>query len=79
MSIFYDISGVLQDVASLILPRTCLACGRVLLENEACVCLACRYNIPLTNYAKRKDNPVKLLFENVLPIESAAAMFWFIG
>lgn len=79
MLIFYDISGVLRDVASLILPRTCLACGRVLLENEASVCLSCRYNMPLTNFAKRKDNPIKLIFENVLPVESVAAMFWFIG
>ena len=79
MSIFYDISGVVGDVASLILPRTCLACGRVLLENESCICLACRYNMPLTNFSKYKDNPVKLLFENVLPVESATAMFWFVG
>lgn len=79
MSIFSDISVVLRDVASLMLPRTCLACGRVLLENEACVCLACRYNMPLTNFSKRKDNPVKLLFENVLPVEAATAMFWFVG
>ena len=79
MSIFYDIAVVLRDVASLFLPRTCLACGRVLLENEGCVCLACRYNMPLTHFAKRKDNPIKLLFENVLPVESAAAMFWFVG
>ena len=79
MSIFYDIAVVLRDVASLFLPRTCLACGRVLLENEGCVCLACRYNMPLTNFAKRKDNPIKLLFENVLPVESATAMFWFVG
>lgn len=79
MSIFYDISTVLRDVASLFLPRTCLACGRVLLENEGAVCLACRYNMPLTNFAKRKDNPIKLLFENVLDVESAAAMFWFVG
>lgn len=79
MSIFYDIAVVLRDVASLFLPRTCLACGRVLLENEGCVCLACRYNMPLTNFAKRKDNPIKILFENVLPVESAAAMFWFVG
>ena len=79
MSIFCDISGVLRDISSLILPRTCLACGRVLLENEGCVCLACRYNIPLTNFAKHKDNPIKLLFENVLPVESATAMFWFVG
>lgn len=79
MSIFCDISGVLRDIFSLILPRTCLACGRVLLENEGCVCLACRYNMPLTNFAKHKDNPIKLLFENVLPVESATAMFWFVG
>ena len=79
MSIFSDISGVLRDVASLILPRTCLACGRVLLENEGCVCLACRYNMPLTNFSKRKDNPVKLIFDNIMPVESATAMFWFIG
>ena len=79
MSIFYDISTVLRDVASLFLPRTCLACGRVLLENEGSVCLACRYNMPLPNFAKRKDNPIKLLFENVLDVESAAAMFWFVG
>ena len=79
MSIFCDISVVVRDVASLFLPRTCLACGRVLLENEGCVCLACRYNMPLTNFSKHKDNPVKLLFENVLPVESAMAMFWFVG
>ncbi len=79
MSIFCDISAVLRDITSLILPRTCLACGRLLLENEGCVCLACRYNMPLTNFSKRKDNPIKLLFENVLPVESATAMFWFVG
>ena len=79
MSIFCDISALLRDVASLFLPRTCLACGRRLLENEGCVCLACRYNMPLTNFAKDKDNPVKLLFENVLSVEFATAMFWFVG
>lgn len=79
MSIFCDISGVVRDVVSLMLPRTCLACGRVLLENEGCVCLACRYNMPLTNFARRKDNPIKLLFENTLSVESASAMFWFVG
>lgn len=78
MSIFYDSALVLRDIASLILPRTCLACGRVLLENEGCVCLACRYNMPLTDFAKRRDNRIKLLFENILSVEAAAAMYWFV-
>ena len=78
MSIFYDSALVLRDIASLILPRTCLACGRVLLEIEGCVCLACRYNMPLTDFAKRRDNRIKLLFENILSVEAAAAMYWFV-
>lgn len=79
MSIFYDSALVLRDIASLFLPRTCLACGRTLLENEGCVCLACRYNMPLTDFAKREDNIVKQLFENMLPVESAMAMYWFVA
>jgi len=79
MSIFYDIASVLRDITSLILPRTCLVCGRRLLENEEGMCLMCQYNIPLTNFTKKRNNPVKLLFENLLPIESATAMFWFVG
>ena len=79
MSIFKDVLSVLLDVMSLIMPRTCLACGRVLLENEGSICLVCRYNIPLTGFSKRKENPVKLLFDNRLPVEAATALFWFIG
>jgi ComF family protein len=35
--------------------------------------------MPLTNFARHKENPVKLLFENVFPVEAASAMFWFVG
>lgn len=79
MSIFCDISGVAFDALSLLLPRTCIACGRVLMENESCLCLACRYNMPTTDFAKKNDNPIKRLFENVMPVEAAASLFWFIG
>ena len=78
MSILCDVSSVVLDVASLILPRTCLACGRVLLENEGCLCLACRYNMPMTDFIKRKENPMRSLFGNMLPIESAVALYWFV-
>ena len=78
MSIFYDIATALHDVASLVMPRTCLACGRVLMEGESGLCLACRYNIPLTGFDKRENSPIKRLFENVIPVEEATAMYWFV-
>lgn len=79
MSIFCDVSGVVLDVVSLFMPRTCLVCGRPLLENERSVCVVCRYNIPLTGFTKRKDNPIKIIFDNILPVEAATAMFWFVS
>lgn len=79
MSILRDISGVLLDVASVVMPRTCIVCGRVLMESESCMCIACRYNMPLTNFSRERNNPITRLFENVIPIESATALFWFVG
>lgn len=79
MSIFCDISGVVLDVVSLFMPRTCLVCGRPLLENESSVCVVCRYNVPLTGFSKCKDNPIKIIFANILPVESATAMIWFVS
>ena len=34
--------------------------------------------MPLTDFAKRRDNRIKLLFENILSVEAAAAMYWFV-
>ena len=79
MSILSDIQGVVADVVSLILPRRCIVCGGELLDNEGHICLPCRYNVPLTDFAKNKINPIKTLFENIFPIESATALFWFVG
>ena len=64
MSILSDIQGVVADVVSLILPRRCIVCGGELLDNEGHICLPCRYNVPLTDFAKNKINPIKILFEN---------------
>ena len=79
MSIFSDISGVVNDMVSLLLPRICLACGKILLENEGCLCLACRYNIPLTGFSKNRNNPVRFIFENELSVEAATAMLWYVN
>ena len=77
MSILYSALGVLRDVASLFLPRTCIACGDALRDNERGICLVCRYNAPLTDYATQAENPIKLVFENLFSVEQATAMFWF--
>ena len=49
------------------------------MEGESGLCLACRYNMPLTEFSKREYNPVKGLFENIIPVEAATSLYWFVG
>ena len=78
MSILCSIATVLHDVVSLFLPRTCIVCGKPLGDAERAMCLACNFDIPLTDFAKSKDNPLKNLFSNYITVESAMALYWFL-
>ncbi len=67
------------DVLSLLLPPRCPVCGSELQDGERFVCTACRYRIPLTGFCRDADNPMYRKFWGLVPVEHAAALFWFIG
>ncbi len=74
MSIF---SKIISDVASLLFPPLCPVCRRPLGEGERFVCTSCRYRIPLTNFWREAGNPMEQRFWGIVPVRSAAALFWF--
>lgn len=47
-------------------------------DGERFVCTACRYRIPMTGFCREADNPMWRRFWGLVPIERAAALFWFI-
>ncbi|HOR04458.1 MAG TPA: ComF family protein [Bacteroidales bacterium] len=72
-----QIISLLDDFLSLIYPRLCYACGNSLYLNEAVICNHCLATLPLTYSHLSKDNPVARTFWGRIPVEAAAARYYF--
>lgn len=66
-----------RDIIDFFFPRLCLVCGRVLMHNEVHICTHCMVDMPRTHFCKVVDNAMAQLFYGKLPIERAAAYFYF--
>jgi ComF family protein len=65
----------LFDVIS---PRSCAICGRRLSPNEQVLCAVCHLHLPATGYERKPlDNPLARLFWGIMPVERAAALFFY--
>jgi len=67
----------LIDLCMLFYPCTCQVCGLRLTKPSEVLCLKCEYNMPLTDYSLRIDNPVSKIFWGRVPVEMATALFRF--
>lgn len=76
MSIFADI---VEDIISLILPRTCLVCGEQLEDGKSPICVVCSMRAPLTYLSQERENAMVNHLRGIIPVESATALFWFVG
>ena len=71
----YSIWSRLLD---LIVPRSCAICGNRLAISEEVICTPCNLHLPRTHYAATAyDNEMARRFWGVLPIERAAALFFY--
>lgn len=56
----------LNAAADLLLPRTCIVCGRRLLTEEKHLCLFCMADLPLTHFWKQTHNIMADRFNSVI-------------
>ena len=59
----------LVSCTDLMLPRTCMVCGRKLLPEEKHLCLPCRMDLPLTHFWERTHNPMADKFNLIIQKE----------
>ena len=71
--------NVIDTVVSLLFPSGCIVCGEHITRSMHGICTHCRFDIPLTNYWLEHDNPVKELFDGIVPIEEGSSFFFFSG
>lgn len=72
------LSANLAALKELIFPAICPICGRVLVRSERFVCTFCRIEAPFTNLWTKRENAMEQRFWGLVPIERAAAFFWFV-
>jgi ComF family protein len=68
---------LLRDFMALLYPEICIGCEGALGRKEDLVCFECSIDMPVTNFAKEKDNPVERLFWFKTNIEEAMACYFF--
>lgn len=65
-------------ILDLVSPRTCVECRRRLTEGEQVLCASCNLHLPRTHYEDDAyDNEMAQLFWARIPIERAAALFFY--
>ncbi len=70
--------NLLSCILDFISPRFCRICGKRLSTGEEEICIVCNWKLPRTYYSKTaEDNPVARLFWGRLPLERAAAWFFY--
>ncbi len=67
-----------RRILDFLLPRQCCACGERLAVGDHAICIKCDLHLPRTNQCLQpKDNEMAQLFWHLLPIENAAALFYY--
>lgn len=69
--------NLFKHFINLLFPRTCAACGNLLLENETTVCTTCRFLLPKTGYENNPNNPLAQKFFGQMPFNAVSAEFFF--
>ncbi|MDR2890588.1 MAG: ComF family protein [Alistipes sp.] len=68
----------LKDIRDLFFPPVCPACGGAMDGGAGFLCTACQWQMPLTGFEDRADNPVARMFWGLVPLERATALLWFV-
>lgn len=71
------IQSSFNDLLHLFFPHICAGCGTDVLDQQQMLCLHCLNNLPATNFFDQPNNPVEQVFYGRIPVENAAAGYFF--
>ena len=71
------IKQLLKNFISIFYPRSCVACGNALMQNESHFCLSCLMHLPETNYHLMENSPLDYVFAGRVPVEKVSSMLFY--
>lgn len=66
-----------KSLVNLLFPKVCYACLNLLDDNQDSICVACRHDLPVTNFHFNNDDSVKKVLYGRAMIEQGTALFRF--
>lgn len=66
-----------ESIVNLFFPKICAGCHRLLLPQEALICVQCRHQIPQTQHHQIANNEALQKFYGKVPIEFASAFLYY--
>ena len=72
-----NLSKILNDVNTFVVPETCFGCNTVLYRGEHLLCAFCRNELPLTEFTFSRENQADRLFYGHFRVRKAAALFFY--
>ena len=72
-----NLSKILNDVNTFVVPETCFGCNAVLYRGEHLLCAFCRNELPLTEYNFSVENTADRLFYGHSGVRKAASLFFY--
>jgi ComF family protein len=71
------IQSSFDDLLHLFFPHICAGCGTDVLDQQQLLCLHCINNLPATHFFDQPHNPVEQVFYGRIPVQNAAAGYFF--
>lgn len=68
---------VLSQFLNLFYPKICLCCQTHLFEDEAFICLTCRFDLPFVDNGDYKSNPTTQIFKGRIPLNYGASFLFY--
>lgn len=72
-----SVKDIRDSFLHLMFPHVCFGCGSDIIDRQMLLCLRCLHDLPETNFASYKGNPVEKIFWGRLPVEGATAQYYF--
>jgi len=70
-------TALINDFVSLIYPRTCEACERILFRHESMVCSKCLVTLPKSHFHHNPNNPLLKIMGGRVPLVNASSLYLF--
>lgn len=69
--------SIFRSIINLFSPPVCQACGKPLPKGVEFLCPHCRWELPLTETWRERDNIIAQKFWGLVPIETACSLFYY--